>query len=415
MENGRPERAGSHDSPTKVTWYSREKASERAGVEPDYLVRLVDLGVLVPGEPDRFSPGDVRRVLMAKSLEDAGTPLDGLAAAIQRGALSLDFLDAASYERFTALVPETFRQVSDRTGIPLELLTAIREAIGMAPPSPDDRLREDEMAIVPFIELQVAEGFRPAAIERLLRVHGDSIRRMTEQEGAWWTSEVIQPAIAAGKGREKIADVELADRIAPLAEQAVLAMYHLQQARVWTANIIEGFETLMEEAGLHSRLERLPAICFLDITGYTRLTQERGDDAAADLAATVARLVQRSSVQHGGKPIKWLGDGVMFYFGDPGPGVRAALQMVDGLAAAGLPPAHVGLHAGPVLFQEGDYFGQTVNLSARIADYARPGEVLVSQAVADASQEKGITFGDIGLVELKGVSDTVHLLRAHFA
>ena len=398
-----------------MTWYSRENAADRGGVEPDYLLRLVDLGVLVPVEPDRFSPGDVRRVLMAKSLEDAGVPLDGVAAAIQRGALSLDFLDAASYERFTALAAETFRQVSDRTGIPLELLTAIREAIGMAPPSPDDRLREDEMAIVPFIELQVAEGFRPAAIERLLRVHGDSTRRMTEQEAAWWNSEVIQPAMAAGKGPEGIANVELADRSAPLAEQAVLAMYHTLQARAWTANIIEGFETLMEKAGIHSRLERLPAICFLDISGYTRLTQERGDDAAADLAATVARLVQRSSVQHGGKPIKWLGDGVMFYFGDPGPGVRAALQMVDGLAAAGLPPAHVGLHAGPVLFQEGDYFGQTVNLTARIADYARPGEVLVSQAVADASQEKGITFGDIGLVELKGVSDTVHLLRAHLA
>ncbi len=145
----------------------------------------------------------------------------------------------------------------------------------------------------------------------------------------------------------------------------------------------------MERAGIHSRLERLPAICFLDITGYTRLTQEHGDDAAADLAATVARVVQRSSVPHGGKPIKWLGDGVMFYFGDPGQGVRAALEMVDGLAAAGVPPAHVGLHAGPVLFQEGDYFGQTVNLTARIADYARPGEVLVSQEVADASQERG--------------------------
>ena len=142
---------------------------------------------------------------------------------------------------------------------------------------------------------------------------------------------------------------------------------------------------------------------------------ERGDDAAADLAATLARLVQRSSVQHGGKPIKWLGDGVMLYFRDPGPGVRAALEMVDGLAAAGLPPAHVGLHAGPVLFQQGDYFGQTVNLTARIADYARAGEVLVSQEVADASQEKGIAFADIGPVELKGVSDTVHLLRAHLA
>ena len=398
-----------------MTRYSREIAAERAGVEPSYLARLVDLGILAPVDPDRFSPGDVRRVLMARSLEDAGIPLDEVVAAIRHGALSLDFFDAAGYERFAGLAAETFRQVSDRTGIPLEVLTVIREAIGMAQPSPDDRLRDDEMAIVPFIELQMAEGFRPAAIERLLRVQGDSTRRIAEQEAAWWNSEVIERATAEGKGPEDVANAELTDRIAPLSEQTVLAMYHAHQARAWTANIIEGFEVLMTKAGIHSRLERLPAICFLDITGYTRLTQERGDDAAADLATTLARMVQRTSVQHGGRPIKWLGDGVMFYFDDPGPGVRAALEMVEGLAAAGLPPAHVGLHAGPVLYQEGDYFGQTVNLSARIAEYARPGEVLVSRTVADASVEEGIAFGEIGQVELKGVSGTVHLLRAHLA
>jgi adenylate cyclase len=398
-----------------MTWYSREEAAERAGVEPSYLDRLVDLGILADGEPDRRSPGDVRRALMARSLDDAGIALDEVAAGIRRGSLSLDFLDAPGYERFSTLSEETFQQVGDRTGIPLELLFVMREAIGMAQPSPQDRLREDEMAIVPFLELQLAEGFRLAAIERLLRVQGDSTRRITEQEAAWWTSEVTEPAIAAGKGSEAVTNVELTHRIAPLSEQTVLAMYHAQQARAWTANIIEGFETVMERAGIHSRLERLPAICFLDLTGYTRLTEERGDDAAAELAATVHRLVGRSSVQHGGKPIKWLGDGVMFYFDDPGQGVRSALEMVDQLPAAGLPPAHVGLHAGPVLFQEGDYFGRTVNLSARIADYARPGEVLVSDAVAAASHDRGVTFGDIGPVELKGVSGAIHLLRAHLA
>ena len=93
--------------------------------------------------------------------------------------------------------------------------------------------------------------------------------------------------------------------------------------------------------------------------------------------------------------------------------MRAALEMVEGLASAGLPHAHVGLHTGPVLYQEGDYFGQTVNLTARIADFARVDEVLVTQAVADASKEDGIAFVDVGDVELKGVSGTVHLLRAH--
>jgi hypothetical protein len=119
-----------------VTWYSRDNAAEQVGVESSYLVRLVDLGILSPEDPDRFSSGDVRRVMMAKSLEDAGIPLEGLAAGIKSSALSFAFLDAASYERFAALASETFRQVSDRTGIPLELLMIVREAIGMAQPSP---------------------------------------------------------------------------------------------------------------------------------------------------------------------------------------------------------------------------------------------------------------------------------------
>src|SRR5438477_12720682 len=78
MERHRPQYA------SRVTWYSGENAAGRAGVEPSYLARLVELGILSPEEPNRFSPGDVRRVLMARSLEDAGIPLDGVGAAMQR-------------------------------------------------------------------------------------------------------------------------------------------------------------------------------------------------------------------------------------------------------------------------------------------------------------------------------------------
>jgi adenylate cyclase len=71
------------------------------------------------------------------------------------------------------------------------------------------------------------------------------------------------------------------------------------------------------------------------------------------------------------------------------------------------------MSSGPVLFQEGDYFGQTVNLSARIADYARPGEVLVTRSVVEASEEPDIGFRAIGPVDLKGVAGSTELLLAH--
>ena len=67
---------------------------------------------------------------------------------------------------------------------------------------------------------------------------------------------------------------------------------------------------------------------------------------------------------------------------------------------------------GPVVFQEGDYFGRTVNLAARIAEYARPGEVLVSQEVVDAADRRPVTFTEIGPVELKGVSRSLRLHAA---
>ena len=169
----------------------------------------------------------------------------------------------------------------------------------------------------------------------------------------------------------------------------------------------------LAEAGLHSRLTHPPAMCFLDITGYTRLTQEHGDAAAAELAERLGRIVQRASVRHGGRAVKWLGDGVMLHFPNPGNGVVAALEMVDAVAEAGLPPAHVGLHAGPVIFQEGDYYGQTVNLASRIADYAGPGEVIVSRAVVDASSGANVAFREVGPVELKGVIGAMRLHAAH--
>jgi adenylate cyclase len=214
------------------------------------------------------------------------------------------------------------------------------------------------------------------------------------------------------EGEMLVAQADLGSQMTPLIDQALVAIYHGQQEHTWSQVFVEHVEGALEQAGLYRRMDRPPAMCFLDITGYTRLTEERGDAAAAELAGRLARLVRRSAQEHEGTPVKWLGDGVMFYFREPAAAVLAAVELVEVVGSQGLPPAHVGIHAGPVVFQDGDYFGRTVNLAARIAEYARPGEVLVSQEVLDAADRGPVTFTEIGPVELKGVPGT---LRLHIA
>jgi adenylate cyclase len=397
-----------------VSGYTRQQVTQRAGVDPDYVDRLVELGILTPAAGDGFSPGDVLRARWVQSLEQAGVPLEGMAAAVRDGALSFSFMDVSAFDRFAGLSGTTFQQLSAQTGIPLELLVVVREAVGFAAPRPQDTVREDELLVVSAIQTQLSEGVRPAVIEGWLRVCGDSLRRIAETETAWWHSEVMM-LLASGMTEAEMlqAQADLGSQVAPLTEQALLAIYHGQQEHAWTQGFVGLVEGALDRAGLYRRLDRPPAVCFLDLTGYTRLTQERGDQAAAEVATRLATLVRRSAQEHGGTPVKWLGDGVMFYFREPAAAVLASLEMVEAVGRQGLPPAHVGIHAGPVVFQDGDYFGRTVNLAARIGDYARPGEVLVSQEVVDAAEGGPVAFTEVGPVELKGVPGTLRLHIAH--
>jgi adenylate cyclase len=394
-----------------VTGLSKQDVADRAGVDPDYVDRLVELGILRPGSGGTFSAGDVRRARWVQSLERAGVPLEGMAAAVRDGTLSFSYLDASAFDRFAGVSRTTFRELSERTGVPLDLLLVVREAHGSAEPRPDDHVREDELAVVPAIEVQLASGIRPEVIERLLRGYGDGLRKIVETETDWYRTEVELPLLEQGMTEVEMlaAQAEIGSRMAPLMEQALVSIYHGLQEHAWSNSAVEDVEAALERAGLYRRVRRPPAVSFLDLTGYTRLTEERGDEAAAQLATRLATLVRGSSREHEGQPVKWLGDGVMFYFPSPGDGVLAALDMVEGVAAHDLPPARVGIHAGPVIFQEGDYFGRTVNIAARIAEYARPGEVLVSQEVVDATELDGVGVTAIGPVELKGVAQPLSL------
>jgi class 3 adenylate cyclase len=229
----------------------------------------------------------------------------------------------------------------------------------------------------------------------------------------------MAPLLASGAdeqtARERASQLVADLNFTSLYDRALLAAYRRQQELAWTEQLVEDIEAALEETGVLGRPGRVPAMCFLDLVGYTRLTEERGDAAAAELAESLAVLVRRSAREHGGVPAKWLGDGVMFHFREPAGAVLAALGMVEELPAAGLPPAHVGVAAGPVVAQGGDYFGRTVNLAARIAAYASAGRVLVSEPVIQRAPPQGVTFVELGLVELEGIAQPVRLLEARRA
>jgi adenylate cyclase len=395
-----------------VTDFSRQEAAERAGVDHDTLDRLVELEVILPDEHGRFDELTVRKIGLISSFLVTGVPVDALAAEIHDGHFDLEFLDSPTFVSFMALSDVTFEELARQRGIPVEVLLAIREAVGSGVPRPTDRVREIELRIVPSIEAQLAVGYTPDAVERLVRIMGDGLRRYV-LAGAEAFREHVIGRLAGASGAEIGAAASAAsDRITGPNDDAVVAMYRAQLGNAWTANIVEAVTSHMASSGMVGSTATHPAMCFLDITGYTRLTSEQGDKAAADLADILGRLVTRVSVEHGGRPVKWLGDGVMFHFRNPGPGVLAALTMAAEVPRAGLPPAHVGLHAGPVVFQDGDYYGSTVNLAARIAEYARPGEVLVSKDVVDATSDGGVDFSALGLIELKGAPAPMELYVA---
>jgi adenylate cyclase len=123
-------------------------------------------------------------------------------------------------------------------------------------------------------------------------------------------------------------------------------------------------------------------------------------------------MVQAAAARHRGRVVKLLGDGVMFHVPDPWDAILLGLDLVREAPERGLPKARMGVHAGPVIFRDADYFGRAVNVAARVTDYARPSEVLVSADAVRSGSPEGVELSEIGEVTLKGLSGPVALYHA---
>jgi adenylate cyclase len=393
---------------------SRISAQDLAALvpcSPEHVRRLEELGLLQPDEEGSFALSDVHVVRLMAAFEEAGISLGDVARGVTAGELSFPL---------GLFLPEPVEATATYAGLAAELdrdpalLRRLGGELGFPPPEDDGLRGEDaEMLRLVVTTLDLADDDE---LSRFARLYGGTIQRLVGSGLQFFDLAVRQKLAARDElpNEEKDAMVyRRAGAYTELVQGLVSWLQRRHREHAVLEYLVGVTEQFMEERGVTPKqAKRPPAIAFLDLAGYTAIAEERGDEAAAALASDLAGVVQEAAQTQGCRPVKWLGDGVMFHFSDAGTAIRSGLDLVEKTEKAISVPARVGIDAGAVVVQEGDYFGRTVNVAARIADYARPHEVLVSDAARESCGIDGVEFELIGDVPLKGVSKAVRLHKA---
>jgi adenylate cyclase len=153
---------------------------------------------------------------------------------------------------------------------------------------------------------------------------------------------------------------------------------------------------------------------FADIAGFTALTEAHGDEDAANLVADFCEAAKAELPSSGATHLKSIGDALMLRVPDPGQAVLLGLRIIhDLMRGHGRPTIRVGLHHGPAVERDGDYFGAAVNLAARVSAVATGGEVLLSASTAAlAPGLEGVFYEPRGRRLLRNVREPVELFAA---
>jgi adenylate cyclase len=397
-----------------MTGLTEQELVARSGVAAERVRRFVELGVLEPG-PDGFRPPDIQLARTYRALDDAGISAEQIATLMNAGAWSnawadLIFPDPAAFSE------HQLGRLATELDLPQAFVDRLYAAWQLPRPGPTDPMREDEAELlrIAAVIYHGVGGNADAAIAAA-RTFGDSMRRVAESQVRFFRAHVEEPMYAAGVPmRQAIDSVSaIARPFMDESEKGMRLLHSRHMEHYIVEDVIANLELSLAQAGLgQPRPKRPPAIAFLDLTGYTSLTEHEGDEVAAKLAENLAEMVQAAASQAGGQVVKLLGDGVMFHFAEPAGAIICGLTLVEESPALGLPQARIGVNSGPVIFRDGDYFGRTVNVAARVTDYARPAEVLVTVDAVVEPPPDGVEFSEIGDVGLKGVAAPVRLFQA---
>jgi class 3 adenylate cyclase len=403
--------------PSVARTYSVAEVAREAACPEDRVRWMTDLGLIAPDDEGRFTFGAVLAVKMASALLASGVPAGSIETAATEGMLTFQRTDEYIPYAPGPRSERTFAEFQASAGPRAEMLPAVYEVLGLPKPDPSAPIHVDEERL--FERFLQAWELPPDddSLLRAARLFAQGTRAIFLGWMEIMDEQLAEPArerLLRGELEEFPDDVRVAftkvTRVAPDMFIWLGARY-LEHRSI--SGIVDGFEKFLATRGLAPIPEppSPPAIVFVDLSGFTLMTREHGDESAVDAAASLQRHADATATRHGGRLVKLLGDGAMLRLADAAVGVDAALDLVETMSGRGALSSHAGVHIGPVIERDLDVFGQTVNLASRIADAASPGEVLTSQAVADAAGD-GFSFERIDDAELKGVPERVPLFRA---
>jgi len=389
---------------------SLSEASRRSGVSASTLKRWAAEKV-VPVRRGRWTATAAAQARVVARMRERGYSLEDLRDAGREGRLAFGFAED--------LFPEAEEEVSvdevaAETGLEPELIDRILAILG-TPTERRDRLSADDAAALRHCARVLAAGFPLVAFLQLVRVYVQSMRRIADAEVRLFHIYVHEPLIRDAVPELQMAEEmgDLAANILPLA--APLTGYlHTRYLRYFSEQDVVGH--MESELGADTTEIELGqvtvALCFIDLTGFTRYTEEEGDLGALDVVENFIETVEETLPREA-TIVKTIGDEVMVVSPDAGALTEWAIELLRRLPER--PQPRVGIHYGEAVYRDGDYFGGQVNLTHRVVGRALAGEVLVTDRVCDAiAGRENLALEPIGQVSLKGfpVPTELFLVRA---
>jgi len=387
---------------------SLKEAAERVGVSPDTLRRWARAGVIpeVDGKGE-WTTGAVAHARIVARLRDRGHRLEHIRDAGREGRLAYGYIEDMFGDDEQR---HSLAEAAELTGLEPALIERFWATLGL-PASGLDELSDDDLQALQYVSSVLAAGFPLVAFLQLCRVYGQALSQIADAEVRLFHLYVHEPLIREGvPGLEMAEEMEgLASALLPLASPMMDYVHQRFLQHFVEQDVVGHMESELEDEDIDLGRIRV-AIAFADLAGYTRFTEEEGEEEAL---SSVERFVEgvTGTLPDDARVVKTIGDAVMVV----GQDIVALVDWAVGFTSLfeERPEPRIGVHYGTTLYRDGDYFGRDVNLTARVVARARGGEVLVSDAVVDAvGVTTHLSFEPIGQEKMKGFEQPRQLCRA---